>query len=174
MFICVWSSCDLKQSLVFKLKLTYSASDRQWLSEQSVLLYQAMAPLLSHLTLLKLSTLTESLTQAAPKRTFSLWISSAACVQELCRCSWRRGKERRACLQNTAYCSSEKLEDFFFPEQARSQLALCCLLMTRVSQPQAKAPTKILGGADGLKTRLLPLPHMPDEPGEPHTHTHWY
>lgn len=39
-----------------------------------------------------------------------------------------------------------------FPEQARSQLGLCCLPVTCVGPPQAKAPTKILRGADGLKT----------------------
>lgn len=56
-------------------------------------------------------------------------------------------------MQNSGHCAREKLE-----EQARSQLALGSLLVTCVGPPQAKAPTKILGGADGLKNMAAPPP----------------
>lgn len=56
------------------------------------------------------------------------------------------------CTEHCPLCEGQTGGIFFFPEQARSQLALCCLPVTRVGPPQAKAPTKILRGADGLKT----------------------
>lgn len=50
-------------------------------------------------------------------------------------------------MQNSAHCAREKVE-----EQARSQLVTC------VGPPRAQAPTKILGGADGLKNMTAPPP----------------
>lgn len=69
-------------------------------------------------------------------------MSSVARVQEFCSGSWTRGGcgggEWEPCMQNTAHCV--KVEEFFSPEQARSQLAFCCLPVTRVGPPQAKPP----------------------------------
>lgn len=84
-------------------------------------------------------------------------------------------KEWEPCVQNTAHCASEKLKEFFSGTGPLTACCFCRLPVTRADLPQAKAPTKILRRADGLKTWLLPLPHMArlscDEPGTPHTHS---
>lgn len=144
-------------------------------SKQSSLLNQATTPFMSHLTLLKFlpQAIKGSHTQSTvPRRTFSLWIPSAARVQELRRGSWtRRAREREPCAQNTAHCARDKLEEFFFfrNRPAHSLRFAVCLWRALVHR-KLRPPLKYSEEQMVLKHDCSPLPHM--ERRTQHTHTH--
>ena len=147
-------------------------------SEQSSLLNQVTTPFMSHFTLLKFlpQAIKGSHKQSTvPRRTFSLWISSAARVQELRRDSWtRRTREREPCAQNTAHCAREKLEEFFFfrNRPAHSLRFAVCLWRALVHH-KLRPPLKYSEEQMVLKHDCSPPPtHGATSTAHSHTHTH--
>ena len=149
-------------------------------SEQSSLLNQVTTPFMSHFTLLKFlpQAIKGSHKQSTvPRRTFSLWISSAARVQELRRDSWtRRTREREPCAQNTAHCAREKLEEFFFfrNRPAHSLRFAVCLWRALVHH-KLRPPLKYSEEQMVLKHDCSPPPtHGATSTAHTlsHTHTH--
>ena len=146
-------------------------------SEQSSLLNQVTTPFYESFYITEISpTSHKRLTQTIDCAKKNIFIVNIICGPRtrapprlLDEANKRKGT---LCTEHCPLCEGETGGIFFFPEQARSQLALCCLPVTRVGPPQAKAPTKILRGADGLKTWLLPPSHTWSDEHSTHTLTH--
>lgn len=132
------------------------ASGTRTLSEQSALLNKAAAPFSESFYIIEIAHTKRRLCQGDDFHCeYRLQGPCTRTVPWLCE----RG-EWEPCAQKTLPIVPGRnwrniflfFSFFFYGKQARTQLALCRLPVTRVSPPRAEAPAKILRGADGLKT----------------------